>query len=952
MLLNNSVMGRILLILILALTILGVHPTRTVHAQGQGPTSLDLFDLLNETSGWILIEQHLFWTSDAGDSWEEIGPQFPSAARVQDVEFLDADVGWMLLSEVASDGSTSFQLARTTDHGRTWNSDPLVLFDPGEVASYAERAQMGWFDEYTGWISIKQATGSNFSVGTLFVTTDGGGTWQRSALPLADDVDFRVPQHGWAVGGPTGDQLFQTRDAGSTWQAIPLQEISDVWMTAYMPFSSDEHGLFVTTVLGRENTLQVHVLDHSADEWRLHQRVSLAAETEAIGLSILDSQNFVATIPGTNVIVRMRAGELELLENQDGRSASIVELDMVSTENGWGRSVVSDCVRPSSARDRSASLSCSSTTRLLRTADGGLTWQDVRLPVQTEPTRPGILSREHSIQVETMPGVGNSQILIGQAFDKCEIPTLSQLSTWAASSPYQAVNLYIGGANRACQNSALTASFVRQARQRGWQFIPTWVGPQAPCTGYPSRMSSDPAVAFEQGVAEANLAVERLAQLGLTYPDKTGSVVYYDIEPYGTNVECRNAVNSFMNGWVSQLEARENLAGVYGSTLCDTALSDFRNITNPPHVIWPARWFHNLGEGYYDPNATVWNLGSCIPNSAWANHQRIRQYEGDHNEVWGNLTLNIDSNVVDGVVAIPYGFFIDSIRRADENPTNAPSVDFVVSFLRPVTGVDVEDFKLSTTGVPGAAITNVSGTGDTYIVTVSTGSGNGTIRLDIVDDDSIQDTSGHPLGGPGTGNGNYSNGETYTIQTTIFDDTPLSHWALDYIERLYATGITGGCSVTPRNYCPELTVTRAEMAVFLERGIHGSDYTPPSVGEDTGFTDVSASYWAAAWIKQLAADRITSGCASGMYCPESPVTRAEMAIFLLKAKNGASYTPPAAGESTGFADVPAGYWAADWVKQLVVEGITAGCGNSNYCPDSPVTRAEMAVFLVRTFNLP
>src|SRR5690606_24513606 len=125
-------------------------------------------------------------------------------------------------------------------------------------------------------------------------------------------------------------------------------------------------------------------------------------------------------------------------------------------------------------------------------------------------------------------------------------------------SPYQAVNLYIGGSNRACQNSALTASFVRQARQLGWQFIPTWVGPQAPCTWYPSRMSSDPAMAFQQGVAEANLAVERLAQLGLTYPDKTGSVVYYDIEPYGTDTECRSAVNSFMNGWVSQLETLQN----------------------------------------------------------------------------------------------------------------------------------------------------------------------------------------------------------------------------------------------------------------------------------------------------------------------------------------------------------------------------------------------------------
>src|SRR6266545_2699771 len=53
-----------------------------------------------------------------------------------------------------------------------------------------------------------------------------------------------------------------------------------------------------------------------------------------------------------------------------------------------------------------------------------------------------------------------------------------------------------------------------------------------------------------------------------------------------------------------------------------------------------------------------------------------------------------------------------------------------------------------------------------------------------------------------------------------------------------------------------------------------------------------------------------------------------------------------------FTDVPTTYWAASWIEQLAAEGITSGCGNGVYCPDSPVTRAQMAVFLVKTFNLP
>jgi hypothetical protein len=115
---------------------------------------------------------------------------------------------------------------------------------------------------------------------------------------------------------------------------------------------------------------------------------------------------------------------------------------------------------------------------------------------------------------------------------------------------------------------------------------------------------------------------------------------------------------------------------------------------------------------------------------------------------------------------------------------------------------------------------------------------------------------------------------------------------------------------------------------------------------------VPGTYWAAAWIKQLVAEGISGGCGNGKFCPDSPVTRDQMAVFLLRSEHGAGYNPPAVGGSTGFGDVPPDYWAAAWIKQLVTEGITTGCGGGNYCPTLPVSRAQMAVFLVRAFNLP
>src|SRR6266540_6920809 len=214
---------------------------------------------------------------------------------------------------------------------------------------------------------------------------------------------------------------------------------------------------------------------------------------------------------------------------------------------------------------------------------------------------------------------------------------------------------------------------------------------------------------------------------------------------------------------------------------------------------------------------------------------------------------------------------------------------------------------------------------------------------------------------PGTASGTYSfvnhnlpgcglltQSGTWTAQIpSTFVDVPFSYWSHDWIERLYNAGITGGCGTNPLVYCPTSSVTRDQMAVFLLRGIHGKTYTPPAA-TGTVFSDVPTSYWAASWIERLAAEGITGGCGTGIYCPNTIVTRDQMAVFLLRAEHGSGYVPPAA-TGTVFSDVPTSYWAASWIERLAAEGITGGCGTGVYCPTSSVTRDQMAVFLVRTF---
>ena len=115
------------------------------------------------------------------------------------------------------------------------------------------------------------------------------------------------------------------------------------------------------------------------------------------------------------------------------------------------------------------------------------------------------------------------------------------------------------------------------------------------------------------------------------------------------------------------------------------------------------------------------------------------------------------------------------------------------------------------------------------------------------------------------------------------------------------------------------------------------------------FADVTCPSQFANWIEQLAAEGITAGCGGGNYCPNDAVTRAQMAVFLLKVEHGPGYAPP---PCTGlFGDVECPSLFGNFIEQLAAEGITGGCGGGNYCPNDPNTRGQMAVFLVKTFHL-
>ncbi len=135
-------------------------------------------------------------------------------------------------------------------------------------------------------------------------------------------------------------------------------------------------------------------------------------------------------------------------------------------------------------------------------------------------------------------------------------------------------------------------------------------------------------------------------------------------------------------------------------------------------------------------------------------------------------------------------------------------------------------------------------------------------------------------------------------------------------------------------------------------------YTDGTLTVSHLFADVpvSGKEWMEPWVNAFYFAGVTTGCGVNplIYCPENQVTRAEMAVFLLRAKHGLGYAPPAATHT--FSDVPVvgKEWMEPWIDEFYAEGLTTGCGVEPliFCPENKVTRAEMAVFVLRAIHAP
>ena len=168
------------------------------------------------------------------------------------------------------------------------------------------------------------------------------------------------------------------------------------------------------------------------------------------------------------------------------------------------------------------------------------------------------------------------------------------------------------------------------------------------------------------------------------------------------------------------------------------------------------------------------------------------------------------------------------------------------------------------------------------------------------------------------------------------------------IDALDGVGLFEGTLCGEGMFCPGEPIERSVMAVWLIRALGDADVGAAAVGSSR-FADVDAAEWWAPFVERLAQLEITVGCSQEplRYCPHRVVSRAQMASFLVRA-----FDLGEAPSSAGFVDT-AGSTHESNIDALAASGITVGCSQEplRYCPDEPVTRAQMASFLARALGL-
>ena len=511
-----------------------------------------------------------------------------------------------------------------------------------------------------------EKSGLAYTDNTLFMTDDDGETWREIALPRNFDetisaVSFLNENTGLAFLADWQNfrlEIARTQNGGNSWTKtlvnLRTEDLQEAQLERVRLEIRDEQNIKLSLQLQSSSNFDrraIHLTNDGGQTWSFKGIRDFPVTKYHAGMREWEFEKIAA------------AAKMEEEENII-ESSSFSDTGWILTLSGKCEGFKTGCVQETKIRrisgDNSGNLSAKE-----------ITPPQIKELAEREKAN-ARLKAENSVFAQ--PPGGTTRISLNRGFDKCTAATAAQMQTWWNTSPFYDANIYISGRNRGCSQPQLTAAWVDQVSAMGWGLIPTVVGYQSPCSVCTNcqKHSSDAVVAEQQGRGEADIAITDANNLGLTQ----GTVLYYDMERYddvsGTGA-CSTPTKAFLKGWTDRLKELGYKSGVYGSPT--NAVNDWLNIPAASRMdaVWLARW---------DNVPSVWFYASpspAVPESAWGNHQRIKQWQAPHNETWGGVTFNIDGNIADGPVA---SAAIAKNKRADFDGDGKSDI----SVWRPETG--------------------------------------------------------------------------------------------------------------------------------------------------------------------------------------------------------------------------------------------------------------------------